>query len=73
MTGRRRLASSLAALAFTIATTTASGAPAQRIATPIGPDGGEIAWVTVHPRLTLAVGEFGGARFLPDYLSSVWA
>ena len=73
MTGRRKLVSSFAALAVTITTATASGAPAQRIVTPIGPDGGQIAWVTVHPRLTLAVGEFGGARFLPDYLSSVWA
>lgn len=73
MTCRRRVASSFAALAFTIVTATAAGAPAQRIATPIGPDGGEIAWVTVHPHLTLAVGGFGGPPIFPEELSSVWA
>jgi len=70
----RRLATLFGPVAVALTAANASGAPAQRIATPIGPDGGEIAWVAVHPHLTLAVGEFGGVRFLrPDDLSSVWA
>lgn len=61
------------AIGVALTAASASGAPAQRIATPIGPDGGEIAWVTVHPHLTVALAGFSGHPIVPDDLSGVWA